>query len=129
VLIRRALLATAVMNVGAVPLFAFPETFGWIMGLPAAVPRVYASMVGAFVGLFGAVYAVLARQPRIDRAIVAVAAVGKASAVVIVVVCWLLGELPVRAVLLMGGDLAFAAVFAWWLLAPAPMPVAAARSR
>jgi hypothetical protein len=124
-LIRRALHATAVMNAGAAPLFAFPETFGWIMGLPAAVPRVYALMVGLFVGLFGAVYAVLARQRVIDRALVALAAAGKTSAVVIVFACWLLGELPARAVLLMGADLAFAAVFAWWLLGDAerrPLP-------
>jgi hypothetical protein len=127
-LIRRALTATAVMNVAAMPLFAFPATFASITGFPPVVPRMYALLAGVFVALFGAVYGVLARQPDVDRAMVAIGALGKSAAVVIVVVCWLLGELPVQTVVLISADLGFAALFAWWLLTTVAVPAASVRS-
>lgn len=115
-LMRRALWATAVMNAGGMLMFAFPESLGRIAGLPSPVPRVYALMVAALVGLFGATYAWLAVQPRIHRPLVAFAAFGKSIAFAVFLVCWLLGDLPGRAVLTMTADLGFATFFAWWLL-------------
>jgi hypothetical protein len=87
-------------------------------------------MVALFVLLFGGAYAWVASQPRIDRPIVAMAAVGKTGAFVVVVCCWLLGDVPARAVLAITGDLVFAAIFTWWLVGtPAPEALPATPGR
>ncbi len=75
----------------------------------------YAQGFWVFVLLFGVGYAVVARDPSKNHAIVALAAVGKTY----VGVVWLLGAasgvLSALAVSGAVGDLAFAAVFAWFL--------------
>ena len=123
--IRRALWATAVFNVGGALLFAFPASVGQLAGLPGPVPHVYSAFLAFMVALFAATYAWLARQPRIDRPLVAFAALGKAGFFAVVFACWLLGEVPVRAAVAASGDLAFAAIFVWWLRAEAAAPAAA----
>lgn len=123
--IRRALWATAVFNVGGALLFAFPASVGQLAGLPGPVPHVYSAFLAFMVALFAATYAWLARQPRIDRPLVAFAALGKAGFFAVVFVCWLLDEVPVRAAVAASGDLAFAAIFVWWLRAEAAAPAAA----
>ena len=114
---RRALWASVVYNLGGTLLFAFPSSLGGLAGLPMPVPRVYTALLAVFVALFGGAYAWLARQARIDRPLVAMAALGKAGVFAVILSCWLLGEVPGRGVLAVSGDLAFAVVFAWWLLA------------
>ncbi len=114
-LMRRALRVTAILNVGGALLFAFPQSLGQLAGLPAPVPPLYSVFIAFLVALFGATYAWLARQPRIDRPLVAFSAIGKTGFVLIVFVCALLGEAPWRAVMTASGDLVFAAIFAWWL--------------
>jgi hypothetical protein len=114
--VRRALGASAVFNVGGAILFGFASTLGPLVGLPAPVPRVYAALLAMFVLLFGGSYAWLARQPEIDRPLVALAAIGKASAFTLAALFWLLGDIGGRAVIAVTGDLMFALVFAWWLL-------------
>jgi hypothetical protein len=112
---RRALWATAVFNVGGALLFAFPESLGRVAGLPSPVPGVYAALLASFVLLFAGMYAWLARQPRIDRPMVGLAAIGKTSVFVLVGVFWMTGELPGLTVIAAAGDLGFAGIFVWWL--------------
>jgi hypothetical protein len=126
---RRALRATALLNVGGALLFAFPDSIGRLAGLPGPVPRLYAWFIAFLVLLFGATYAWLARQPRIDRPLVAFCAIGKTGFVATVLVCWLLGDVPVLSVVTAGGDLLFAAIFTWWLIATRPLEAASTEVR
>jgi hypothetical protein len=116
-ILRRALWASAFFNLGGALMFAFPASVGQLAGLPVPVPPIYSVMIVMFVLLFGGSYAWLARQPRIVRPMVAMAAIGKASAFATFLVFWFLGHLPGLAVLAISGDLAFAVVFAWCLSA------------
>ena len=113
--LRRALWASVPYNVFGALMFGFPESLGSFAGLPVPVPHVYTLSLAVLVLLFGATYAWLAVQPRIDRPLVAFSAIGKASVFTVVLVCWLRGEGPGLGVLAACGDLAFAAVFASWL--------------
>jgi len=115
-IVRRALWASVAFNAGGALLFAFPGSLGQLAGLPVPVPHVYTTSLAFLIALFGGTYAWLARQPRIDRPLVAFAALGKTGFFAVVSVCWLLDEAPGRAALAATGDLVFAAVFAWWLL-------------
>jgi hypothetical protein len=126
---RRALWASVVFNLGGFFLFAFPGSFAALAGFPGSAPRVYSSTVALFVALFGGSYAWLALQPRIDRPLVALAALGKAGFFVVVSAFWLLGEVSARGVVAAGGDLVFAAIFAWWLLGEGAVTSPAAGSR
>jgi hypothetical protein len=116
---RRALWASVVYNFGGALLFGFPGSLGHLAGLPAPVPRVYTALLAFFVALFGGAYAWLACQPRIDRPLVAVAALGKAGVFAIILASWLLGDVPGLGVLAASGDVVFAAIFARWLLGEA----------
>ena len=119
-LMRRALRTSVVFNLGGALLFAFPDSLGRLAGFPGSAPHMYTAFLAFMVTLFAATYAWLARQPRIDRPIVVFAALGKTGFFVVVFMCWLLGEVPGRAVVGASGDLIFAAIFAWWLLVAAP---------
>jgi len=115
--IHRVLWVAAGFNVVGAYLFAHPASpLGQLAGLPSEVPVVYRGLVSLFVLLFGGTYAWLASQPIISRPLLALGAIGKASAFALVFGLWLLSEAPTRSVLLISGDLGFAAVFAWWLL-------------
>jgi hypothetical protein len=121
-ILRGALWASFAYNLGGAFLFAFPSTaLGRFAGMPAAVPLAYRSLLAFFVLLFGGTYAWLARQPNIVRPLVGLAAVGKAGAFMVLCVCWILGEAPGRGVVIAIGDLIFASIFAWWLLADQPV--------
>jgi hypothetical protein len=125
-LMRRALAASAVFNLGGAVLFASPDSsLGRLAGLSGAVPGIYCAMVAWFVLLFAGAYAWLARQAEIDRALVGFAAIGKAGAFSIFTVCWIVGQVSGRAALAGIGDLIFAGIFGWWLLG-SPAGVSAA---
>ncbi len=115
-LMRGALIGSAVMNTGAALVFAFPDSLGQIAGLPTPVPHIYTTLLAVFVMLFGLAYAWLARQPTIDRPLVAFSALGKAAVFAAILVFWILGALSGRSALAAIGDLIFAAIFAWWLI-------------
>ena len=114
-IMRRALTATVPFNLVAALMFAFPASLGQLAGLPVPVPSFYAAMLTLFVVLFAGAYAWLARQPVIDRPLVAFLAIGKASVFVLVLVWWMLGAASGLSVIAGAGDLAFAAIFFWWL--------------
>jgi hypothetical protein len=120
-LLRRALWVSVVYNFGGALLFAFPSSsLGQFAGLPTPVPPIYSALLAFFVALFGGAYAWLARQPDINRPLVALAAIGKAGVFAVIFVFWLLGEAPGRGVLGAIGDLILAGIFAWWLLGAQP---------
>jgi len=127
-LMRRALWASTVFNLGGALAFAFPGSLGALAGMPSPVPALYAATIAFLVTLFAGTYAWLASQPVIDRPLVAFCAIGKAGFFAIVVACWLAGAAPARGVLAAFGDLVFAAIFAWWLATEEP-ETAIARAR
>jgi hypothetical protein len=116
-IIRYALWISVAFNLFGALLFAFPASpLGQFAGLPVPVPVIYSMLLAFFVVLFAGAYAWLARQPTIDRPLVAFSAIGKAGSFVLMLILCLLGEIPGRSVLLASGDLIFACIFAWWLL-------------
>ena len=117
--------ASAFFNLGGALAFAFPASVGRLAGFPGPAPRLYTAFLAVMVALFGGAYAWLARQPEIDRPLVAFSALGKTGFFAVAFACWLLGEVPARGVIGASGDLVFAAIFAWWLRTDA---AAAARS-
>jgi len=116
-IIRYALWISVAFNLFGALLFAFPASpLGQFAGLPIPVPAIYSTLLAFFVVLFAGAYFWLARQPIIDRPLVAFSAIGKAGSFVVMIILWLLGEIPGRSVLFASGDLIFACIFAWWLL-------------
>src|SRR5258706_4288695 len=121
-LMRRVLWTSAAFNLGGALMFAFPASIGRLAALPVPVPTVYSVLLALFVTLFGGAYAWAASQPRIDRPMVALGAIGKSSAFAATFACWLAGEAPTLAVLALTGDLGFAMLFGHWLFAPERTP-------
>jgi hypothetical protein len=115
-LMRGALWFSVFYNLCAAFLFAFPESApARLAGFPAGVALIYRALLAFFVALFGGAYAWLARQPNIDRPLVAVSAIGKAGVFALIFIFWLLGLAPGRGVLATTGDLGLSGIFAWWL--------------
>ncbi len=114
---RSTLWASVPFNIGAALLFACPSSsLGQLAGLPRSAPRVYTMLLAWFVVLFGGSYAWLACQARIDRPLVAIAAIGKSGVFVTIVVLWWIGDAPGRGVLAATSDLVLAAIYAWWVI-------------
>ncbi len=108
---RRALLATAVMNVGG--FFALmPPLPGLrqLVGIPEA-PPLYGWLLALWILFFGLGYARLAFLKTEERLFLQICAAGKASFALLLIVFWLVGDLPVIAPLAGSPDLAFAALF------------------
>jgi len=114
--IRRLLWAAAAFNVFGAYVLAFPDQIvGAWAGLPGEVPLVYRAIVASFVLLFGGAYAWLATVTPIDRPMLAFGAIGKASVFALTLALWMAAAVGAKTVALVGGDLAFACAFAWWL--------------
>jgi hypothetical protein len=114
---RRALLATAAMNVLGFALF-LPSTdsLRQLAGLPQAEHPLYLATIAMFVLLFGLAYLWAAIAGRAERLFLTLAAFGKLSFVGIVVGFWLGGGLPLRAALVVSGDLVFGLLFLAFVL-------------
>ena len=103
-------------NVAAAVVFAFPSsTIGRQLGLPEHVSPLYASLVALFVALFGLTYAWLAKQPSIDRPLLALGSIGKSGAFLIALGLWIAKLVPGLLVLVAVGDLVFAGLWFRWL--------------
>jgi len=114
--LRRILWAAAVFNAGGAVSFGFPESFsGRLMALPAAVPALYRAFTAVFVLLFGGAYAWTAWRTPLFRPFVAFGAIGKTAAFATGLLVWIAGACPGMTVLVLGGDLVFAALFCWGL--------------
>ncbi len=104
-------------NLVAGVVFAFPSSpLGQLVGLPLVVAPLYRATVALFVLTFGGAYAWLARQPQIDRPMVALAAIGKLGFFTVTFLLWLFAAVPAQVTLLASGDLLFAALFLRWLM-------------
>jgi hypothetical protein len=125
--LRVILWAAAGFNVGGAIAFGFPESLsGRLMALPAGVPALYRALTALFILLFGGAYAWTAHRVPLFRPFVVFGAIGKAAAFAAAVLVWLAGACALDTVLVMSGDLVFAALFAWGL---AGAPAAAAATR
>jgi hypothetical protein len=119
--LRLALLASVAYNaVGATALLLPTSPFGRLAGLPATAPFLYRMELAWVVGLFGALYAWIARRPSLDATVVplvVLSAIGKAGFFAVYVLAWVGGETTPLAVASASGDLWLALVFAWWVAA------------
>jgi hypothetical protein len=121
--LRRALLATAVMNAfGAFAFTAWGAPLRDLIGLPAGSHPLYLLLIGTFVGLFGVGYLWTGLTGRADPLFIAIAAAGKLSFFGLLAAFWVAGELPARAPAAAVGDLVFGALFAIWLAGRRPHP-------
>lgn len=114
--LRRALLATAVMNaLGALAFTPWGAPIRDLAALPAGTHPLYLLIIGIFVGLFGVGYLWTGLTGRADPLFIAIAAAGKLSFFGLLAAFWIAGELSVRAPLSAVGDLVFGSLFVVWL--------------
>ncbi len=115
-IVRISLWITAPFNLIAAYAFAFPESgLGQILGLPYPSHPLFTLFSGSMVGLFGVMYAWLALQNAIVRPVLAFGATGKTIAVAIALYLYLGGLLSSTLILLISGDLIFAALWLYYL--------------
>jgi len=113
---RRALLATAGMNIVGAALFAPPaRALRAVAGFPPGEHPLYLATVSMFVLLFGLGYLWAAAAGRADRLFITLAAVGKLSFFTLLAWFWAVGALSARAPLVGTGDLVFGILFVVWL--------------
>jgi hypothetical protein len=115
-LFRRALIITGFANLAGALLFAplYP-TLRAQVGLPPATQPFDAWLVSWWTLCFGLAYLRLGFSRRNEPLFVAVAAAGKLSLVVLLIVIWQQGTIGAPAALAGIPDLVFAAIFLAWL--------------
>lgn len=114
---RRALFATAVMNLFAALLFLpFASGLRALAGFPPGEHPLYLTTCALFVVLFAVGYFWAGSAGRVDALFLTIAAAGKLGFFTLVAGLWLAGQLPLRAVGLAAGDLVFAVLFFAFLL-------------
>ena len=115
--LRRALYATAVMNIGGAIAFLPPATsLRAVAGLPVDGPPLYLATVGMFVLVFGLAYLWTAVRGCSEPLFMALAGGGKIAFFALLVWFWGVGDLPLRAPILGSADLVFGSLFLGWLL-------------
>jgi hypothetical protein len=114
---RRAMLATAAMNILAAGLF-LPQAGALreLAGMPPGERGPYLMTLALFVLLFGVGYLYCGLTGRAERLFIALSAAGKLGFVTILVCSWAMGIASIRAPLSAVGDLVFGIFFLWWLL-------------
>ena len=118
---RRALFATAGMNIVGAALFApSARALRAVAGFPQGEHPLYLATVTMFVLLFGLGYLWTAAAGGADRLFITIAAVGKLSFFALLVWFWAVGALSVRAPLMGTGDLIFGILFLRWLFSAQP---------
>lgn len=114
--LRASLWLACPFNLLAAAIVLLPGSWlGQLYGLPADVPPLYAALTAMFIALFGGAYLWLAVSRTIDRALLALGAIGKLAAFGLSAVLALSGQAPVPVALAALGDLAFALVWLTWL--------------
>lgn len=112
--IRSALWATVALNALGVAVF-LPPSLGMASPLlPISVPRYFAAQVCFTIALFAGVYAWLALQATINRALVVVGGLGKLGFFALTCAYAVAGDIPQRMAWNATPDLCFAAIFLWW---------------
>jgi hypothetical protein len=113
-LLRGALWTSVAVNTLGFAAFAFPALGYQSPLLPITAPRFFAAQVAFTIALFAGVYAWLALQSRIDRALIVVGGLGKLGFFALALIYAVAGDIPPSMVFGASPDLALAAVFLWW---------------
>lgn len=112
---RIVLFATAAMNLVGALMFAPISDFARdAFGFPKSHP-LYLWILTVWIFAFGACYLWMAVTQRRERLFIVIAAVGKLSFVALLLIFYLVGDVPFLAVTGSAGDLIFGILFVWWL--------------
>jgi hypothetical protein len=117
-IMRRVLVVAAMFNFAAAAMILFPQSIGRFADVPLSAPHFHSWLLALFIALFGGVYAWLSRRAVIDRPLIGMAVLGKTGVFLVALVCLATGDITARTFATAIGDLAFAAVFLWWLRGP-----------
>ncbi|MBS2032644.1 MAG: hypothetical protein JST54_32520 [Deltaproteobacteria bacterium] len=113
--VRKALFATAPLNVTGALLFTPPMAFvRGVFGLPEGNP-LYLWLIATWVLIFGLAYLRMALRNEPDRTFMMVGAAGKGSFAICFIGAFAAGAIPPLALGLALPDAIFAALFAMWL--------------
>lgn len=113
-IIRIALWSTVALNAVGTAIFTVPALGGTSAFLPVETPRFFAAQLGFVIALFCGVYAWLALQAQVNRAVVVVGALGKLGFFGLTLAYAVAGDVPVRMAVNATPDLLLAVVFLWW---------------
>lgn len=116
-IVRSALWVSVPFNFFAAYVIAVPASwFGQLAGLPFEVGAPYPETLAFFIALSGIAYGWMAMQKKIPRPLLAFLGFGKLGVFMILALQWISGAVSGMLVLMGCGDLAFAAIFFWWLI-------------
>jgi len=112
-----ALIATGVLNMfGAVLFLPASESLRIANGFPPGSHPLYLSIISSWIFLFGVCYLLLGISGRNERLFLTIGAAGKASFVLLAFSFAALRDIPLTTALSTLPDLAFAAIFTFYLL-------------
>ena len=115
-IVTATLWMTVPLNLAAGVALSFPASpLGQLIDLPHQSYSFHTLLSGSLVALFGVVYAWLALQPAVNRGLLFFGACGKTMAVGIAAISYATGQLSGVTMVVMCGDLIFAAVWFAWL--------------
>jgi hypothetical protein len=118
--IRKTVWATVPFNFVGALTFGIPHSFpGRLLQMPPA-PAIFTWNLGFLIALFGLAYAWIALQPRINRPLLTLGAIGKIGVFVVAAVLYSLGQVALLLVLAVAGDLLFGAIWLIWLRSDQP---------
>lgn len=106
----------AFWNYTAAAAFCLPSSVLSLFGMPTPVPSLYPQMAAALVATFGLGYHLVARNVTRNHGIVVIGAIGKTGLFALFLAYYLAGRLPVLPLVIVFGDLVFAALFVRFLL-------------
>jgi hypothetical protein len=125
--LRGALWTTVALNAVGFAAFAFPALGFESPLLPITAPRFLAAQIAFTIALFGVVYAWLAVQSRINRALIVVGGLGKLGFFGLTLTYALAGDIPTSMAVSALPDLALGVLFLWWARAGGSAPKAGPR--
>jgi hypothetical protein len=110
----------AIFNLAVgLPMLLAPEVFFSLTGQPAPADLLFVRMSGGLIAVFGVGYAMVARNPMAHRGIAFIGVIGKIIAPAILWFYYQAGAISFSNFAMGLGDLAFAALFAAFLLTTA----------
>ncbi|MEO7520431.1 MAG: hypothetical protein ABIW79_01315 [Gemmatimonas sp.] len=121
-IMRVALWSSVALNMLGVVVFLPPALGIESFMVPLPAPRLYMGQIAYTIAFFGCVYAWLAMQERINRALVVVGALGKLGFFLLFAGYWMAGDVPATFVMQASPDFVLAVVFLWWAGGEQPLP-------
>ena len=113
-IVRAALWVSVAINALGVCVFLPPALGHASPLLPIAAPRFFAAQLGFVIALFLVVYAWLATQPRLNRALIVVGGAGKLGFFLLTALYAIVGDVPTSMAVNATPDLILGGVFLWW---------------